>query len=57
MIWRQGVNGKSLSENSDDSGKVGVVGAQDDRVIGLDEVAKVTINVGGLVDVFRNREP
>lgn len=57
MIGRQGIDGESLAEDSNDSSQVGVVWAEDDGVVGLDEVAKVAVNVGRLVNVFRNGEP
>ncbi len=52
MRGGQGVDGESLGENSDDPRQVGVVGAEDGRVVGLDEVAEVAVDVRGLVDVL-----
>ena len=49
--------GKSFGDDGHNPGQVDIVGAKDERVVGLDQVGKEAVHVGRLVTVLSHRQP
>lgn len=52
-----GVTVECLGYNGNDAWQIGVVGAQHDRMVGLDQFAQIAVDMGRFFFIFDHRQP